>query len=261
MTSYFKTIIRASAATVIFALSAFAQGTDLGAKHWQLIYLNGKAVGDTKAYIEIDPSTGKFNGNAGCNRMFGSIKVDGRSVAISGVGMTRMACVESNVMKLEADFTKALQTATRYRVNDDELSIYADDKRIIRLRASADLAGSAASTTTKLEDRKWVLESIGKTPAGEIGKQVFINFNAAKGSAGGNSSCNAFGGDYLVKGNSLAFKGIISTMRACIEDNRMSTERSFLDGLQATDRYEIKDGMLNLYKGDTLLLALRGEKK
>jgi len=41
----------------------------------------------------------------------------------------------------------------------------------------------------------------------------------------------------------------------------MSTERSFLDGLQATDRYEIKDGMLNLYKGDTLLLALRGEKK
>jgi heat shock protein HslJ len=106
-----------------------------------------------------------------------------------------------------------------------------------------------------------VLESIGKTPAGEIGKQVFINFNAAKGSAGGNSSCNAFGGDYVVTGNSLAFKSIISTMRACIEDNRMSTERSFLDGLQATDRYEIKDGMLNLYKGDTLLLALRGEKK
>ena len=260
MTSYFKTLISASVVTVIFALSAFAQGADLGAKHWQLIYLNGKAVGDTKAYMEIDPSAGRFNGNTGCNRMFGSVKVDGRSVAFSGVGTTRMACVDPNIMKLEADFTKSLQNATRYRISNDELSIYADDKRIIRLRA-ADQAGGAASPETNLEDKKWVLESIGGTPAGQIRKQVFINFDAAKGSAGGNTSCNAFGGDYTVKGDSVAFKGIISTMRACIEDNRMSTERSFLDGLQATDRYEIKDGMLNLYKGDTLLLTFRGENR
>ena len=245
---------------VIFALSAFAQGADLGAKHWQLIYLNGKAVGDTKAYMEIDPSAGRFNGNTGCNRMFGSVKVDGRSVAFSGVGMTRMACVDSNIMKLEADFTKSLQNATRYRISDNELSIYADDKRIIRLRA-ADPEGGSPSIAMKLEDKKWVLESIGGTFAGAIGKEVFINFDSAKGSAGGNTSCNAFGGDYTVKGNSLAFKGIISTMRACIEDNRMSTERSFLEGLQNTDRFEIKNGMLDLYKGDTLLLAFRGENK
>ena len=258
MTSYFKTLISASAVTVIFALSAFAQGADLGAKHWQLIYLNGKAVGDTKAYIEIDPSAGRFNGNTGCNRMFGSVKVDGPSVAFSGVGMTRMACVDSNIMKLETDFTKSLQNATRYRISDNELSIYADDKRIIRLRAAA---GSSPSTVIKLEDKKWVLESIGGTPAGAIGKEVFINFDAAKRSAGGNSSCNSFGSNYTVKGNSLAFKGVIYTMRACTEDNRMSVQRSFFDVLQKTDRYEIKDGMLNLYKGDTLLLAFRGENK
>ena len=261
MTNYFKTLISESAVMVVLTLGVFAQGADLGAKHWQLTYLNGKAVGQTKAYMEIDPPAGRFNGNAGCNRMFGSVKIDGRSVAFSGVGMTRMACIDSNVMKLEGDFAKALEQATRYRVSGSELSIYAGDKRIIRLRASADTPASAPSTATKLEDKKWVLESIGGTPAGEVGKQVFINFDAAKGSAGGNSSCNTFGSNYTVKGNSLAFKGIISTMRACIEDNRMSTERSFLDGLQKTDRYEIKDGMLNLYKGDILLLALRSENK
>jgi len=261
MTSYFKTLISASAVTVIFALSAFAQGADLGAKHWQLIYLNGKAVGDTKAYMEIDASTGRFNGNTGCNRMFGSVKVDGRSVAFSGVGMTRMACVDSNVMKLEADFTKALQNATRYRVNDDELSIYADDKRILRLRAAAETAGGSASRAAKLEDKKWVLGSLDGTAAGELGKTAFVSFNAAKGSAGGDTSCNAFGGNYVVKGNTLTINNVISTMRACIEDNRMNIERSFLDGLQKTNRFEIKGDVLRLFKDEKLLLTFMGENK
>src|SRR5262245_16660852 len=125
MTGFLKALISSFAVMVVLALGTFAQGADLGAKHWQLTYLNGKAVGNTKAYMEIDPPAGRFNGNAGCNRMFGSVKVDGRSVTFSGVGMTRMACIDSNVMKVEADFAKALEQATRYRVNGDELSIYA----------------------------------------------------------------------------------------------------------------------------------------
>jgi heat shock protein HslJ len=50
-------------------------------------------------------------------------------------------------------------------------------------------------------------------------------------------------------------------MRACIEDERMVTEREFLDGLRDTDRYEIKANKLYLYKGRRLLLSFDAAAK
>ena len=37
---------------------------------------------------------------------------------------------------------------------------------------------------------------------------------------------------------------MISTMRACIEDERMNVEREFKNGLQKANRYEISKGKI-----------------
>ncbi len=82
-------------------------------------------------------------------------------------------------------------------------------------------------------------------------------FNSKKKSAGGNAGCNVFGGDYTATNNTLKITEIISTMRACIEDDKMSVEREFLDGLRSANRYNIRNGKLFLYRGNVLLLTLR----
>ena len=92
-------------------------------------------------------------------------------------------------------------------------------------------------------------------------KGAFINFDAAKGSAGGNSGCNVFGGEYTVNGEKIAITDVVSTMRACIEDDKMAVERDLFDGLRTANRFEISDGRLRLYRGRTLLLTFRGERK
>jgi heat shock protein HslJ len=86
-------------------------------------------------------------------------------------------------------------------------------------------------------------------------------FDKSKNGAGGNTGCNVFGGSYEADGKKIAITEIISTMRACVEDDRMSVERELLDGLRDSNRYEIKGGKLYLYAGQRLLLTLQGEDK
>ena len=50
-------------------------------------------------------------------------------------------------------------------------------------------------------------------------------------------------------------------MRACEEDGKMQLEREFLDGLRRANRFEIRHNRLQLFRGQRLLLTLRGENK
>ena len=258
--SIFKLLFGASLLFTVLVLDAGAQTRDLTSNQWRLTHLNGSAVRESKALIEIDPTSGRFNGNAGCNRMFGSVIVSGKDVTFSGIGTTKMMCVDQGVAKLESEFVAALGKVTRYKVSGNVLTMYAGGHRTSQYKVLAkpiDKRGVAA----KLEDKKWVLEWIAAKPAGALGSLAFISFFPVRGSAGGNTSCNVYGGNYVVKGKFLTVKQVISTMRACIEDDRMQIERSFLDGLQLTDRYEIRGGKLYLYHGAELLLTFRGEYK
>ncbi len=115
--------------------------------------------------------------------------------------------------------------------------------------------------TIQLEDRKWMLEAIRGVSVSKVGRTAFVVFDKQKGSAGGNSSCNVFGGSYSASATKLKITEVISTMRACIEDDRMQIERRFIDGLEKTDRYEIQHGKLMLYQNKRLLLTFVGQAK
>jgi len=256
----FKLLLAATLILPVLVFDAAAQTSDLTSNQWRLTHLNGSAVRESKALIDIDRTTGRFNGNAGYNRMFSSVKISGKDITFSAIGTTKMMCVDQGVAKLESEFVAALGKVTRYKVSGNVLTMYTSGHRTIQYKAlSKQIDGTG--TAAKLEDKKWVLEWIGAKPGGALGSQAFISFFPDRGSAGGNTSCNAYGGNYVVKGKFLTVKQVISTMRACIEDDRMQIERSFLDGLQRTDRYEIRGGKLYLYHGAELLLSFRGEDK
>ena len=252
----FATLIMAS------AVAALGQSERIGTRQWKLIQVDGLAVGAaSRAYLELDADQTRLSGNAGCNRMFGSASVQGRRVDFSNIGTTRMACVEPRARRIETAFVRALENADRFRQRGNLLELYDRNRLIARLTAVTKESPQDGNGLIDLEDRKWVLEAIKGVPVSKLGQGAFLSFDANKKSAGGNSSCNVFGGSYTTTGSTLKITDVVSTMRACVEDDRMTIERDFLEGLRQTNRYEIARGKLMLYRNQRLLLTFNGERK
>lgn len=92
---------------------------------WVLEQLNGKKVSladFTKELpnLEINSSTNKFMGFAGCNRMNGTIFFERGLLRFINTITTRMFCGESNK---ENEFLKTLQSTTNYTVENMRLTL------------------------------------------------------------------------------------------------------------------------------------------
>lgn len=241
--------------------AAEAQSNRLAGKQWSLVEINGKRHANSAAFIEFERDARRFSGNAGCNRMFGGVTIGRSTMRFSGIGTTRMYCDE--LMSSETDLINALKKVTRYQFRRNKLTMFAGRRAVLRF-TGAPLGGNDAPEPQKvrLESRKWMLDAIEGRSVGKLKEVAFINFDAEKKSAGGNTSCNAFGGSYETSnGNGIRIFETFSTMRACIEDERMSVERSFLNGLREADRYVLHGDKLDLYKGGKLLLSFNGTAK
>ena len=245
-----------------FGIVTSAQSLHIDGRHWKLIELDGSPVGTSNAYLEFDGGQTRFSGNAGCNRMFGVVQIRGRQIAFSNVGTTRMACVAPVSQKSETVFLTRLKNVDRFRLSGNNLELMIGRRVVMRFAAPVKQKPvEDSSDAVQLQDKKWMLESIGRSPVSKIGRTAFLVFDNSKRSAGGNSSCNVFGGSFTATGGTLQITEIVSTMRACIEDERMDIERRFLDGLRETNRFNIQDGKLMLYRDERLLLTFTGGSK
>jgi heat shock protein HslJ len=105
---------------------------------------------------------------------------------------------------------------------------------------------------------KWSLKKI-HTDAGveDVNTKAFIKFNQEKKSAGGNGSCNTFGSNFTISGNTISFKNIFSTKMYC--EGVQQTEDAFFKQLEKVDRFEVKDKTLSLYLDKEILLEFRSE--
>ncbi len=244
-----------------FAISAFAQAGQIGVRQWKLVQLNGENIANTAAYLELNAENTRFSGNAGCNRMFGAVDVQRDRVDFLNIGTTKMACADRRAQRVETDFVRTLENVNRFERRGNSLQLYVRRRMVMKFTALTKQAPEDPADRIRLEDKKWTLEAINGVSVSKLGRGAFVAFDKGKGSAGGNSSCNVFGGSYTAAGDSLKITEVIATMRACIEDERMTIERQFLDGLETTNRYEIRDGKLHLYQNKRLLLTLNGEAK
>ncbi|AOW10225.1 META domain-containing protein [Flavobacterium gilvum] len=90
---------------------------------WVLEQINGQKVSLTDfakelPNLEINTSTNKFLGFAGCNRMNGTIFFERGLLRFTNVITTRMTCGANNK---ENDFIKILQSTTKYNVENRRL--------------------------------------------------------------------------------------------------------------------------------------------
>src|SRR5215213_5703491 len=105
-----KRILTILAITIASVSVLVGQNDSLGMRQWKLTQLNGAAIAESSpAYVELDAAQKRFAGNGGCNRVFGSVDIQGRRIDFSNIGTTRMACTDALVSRAETAFVKALE--------------------------------------------------------------------------------------------------------------------------------------------------------
>jgi heat shock protein HslJ len=97
---------------------------------WRLVEIEGEPAltggGSREPHLVFSSDTAdRVGGATGCNSMGGMYEADETSIRFSQLISTKMACVEEERMRQEARFIKALETADRYAVSGDTLSLTA----------------------------------------------------------------------------------------------------------------------------------------
>lgn len=94
----------------------------------------------------------------------------------------------------------------------------------------------------------WRLVSLG--PAGAetnvvAGTTVTLKFGEDD-RASGSTGCNSYGGNYQVRGDNISFSRLVSTRRACLDQNANEQEQRFLSTLGAANRFRLTRGRLTI---------------
>jgi heat shock protein HslJ len=103
----------------------------------------------------------------------------------------------------------------------------------------------------------WRLVSLG--PAGGetnlvAGTTVTLKFSE-DGRASGSTGCNSYSGTYQVRGDAISFGRMISTKRACLDQNANQQEQRFLSALELASRFRLSANRLTILsdRGRTVL--------
>ncbi len=98
---------------------------------WNLVSF-GKAGGETPV-IEGSSITLKFEangqvgGSGGCNSYGAKVETQGNTLAIKDINSTLMACADEQVTEQERQYFEALNTAARFEITGDNLTIWYED--------------------------------------------------------------------------------------------------------------------------------------
>lgn len=108
-----------------------------------------------------------------------------------------------------------------------------------------------------LTGTEWRLVSLG--PSGSetdlvAGTTVTLKFGD-DGRASGSTGCNSYSGTYQVRGDTLSFGRLISTRRACLDQNANQQEQRFLSALEMANRFRLNSNRLTILsdRGRTVL--------
>ena len=94
----------------------------------------------------------------------------------------------------------------------------------------------------------WRLVSLGSAGAETdviTGTTVTIKFGE-DGRVSGSTGCNSYGGTYEVHGDNITFSRIVSTRRACLDQNANEQEHRFLSTLETASRFRLSSNRLTI---------------
>lgn len=208
-----------------------------------------QSFGDAANPSEILPETaitvrfadGALSGSAGCNSYRSRYETQNRRLQVAPVATTRKLCAPE-VMAQEAAFITALQTARKYRLNDQGQ---------LQIRYKTEAGGQILTfvppvAVFPLAGTQWQVVEWADRPSAPITAALTANFSD-QGRLSGSGGCNNFLAPYQTTGDVLTIGLIASTLRACIIDVSQQ-ESAYFAALQNVRRYQINDqGQLQLF--------------
>jgi heat shock protein HslJ len=72
-------------------------------------------------------AAGQAAGTGGCNGYGGTYQVDGNSISFGPLTSTKMACADAQATEQEGRYLQALESASEYAVEGDQLHVTYDD--------------------------------------------------------------------------------------------------------------------------------------
>jgi len=124
---------------------------------------------------------------------------------------------------------------------------------VLVLMSFAVLAQSQTSRDLSTDQRvltgtEWRLVSFGSAGSEDslvAGTTVTLKFGE-DGRAGGSTGCNSYSGTYQVRGDTISFGRLISTKRACLDQNANQQEQRFLTALESANRFRLASDRLTI---------------
>lgn len=108
-----------------------AAGNLLAGTEWLLKSLRGTDVDPAIGSSLSFDGEGNASGNGGCNRFRGGVTIEGQTLRFGGLVSTRMACVEEEKTRQEADYHAAMAETAGFRVEQGELSLLNQEDEVV----------------------------------------------------------------------------------------------------------------------------------
>lgn len=123
-------------AALVAGVPAQAQGgTSLAGTSWRLIELNGQpVVGGETLTLEFAADGQQVSGYGGCNQFFGPYTQNGASLQLGPLASTRRACLDPALNTQETAYFQALESTTRYSIEQGQLVLYSGNEVVARFR-------------------------------------------------------------------------------------------------------------------------------
>ena len=110
----------------------------LEGKQWRLLAIrdNGHTMSlqDTTYFLKFNITNSRISGRIVCNSLRGTVKAEGRKISFSGIGYTKMKCVDPNE-QMERIVSYMLEHSTTYELKGDQLYLRAGEGSYVVLVA------------------------------------------------------------------------------------------------------------------------------
>jgi putative lipoprotein len=104
---------------------------------------------------------------------------------------------------------------------------------------------------------KWGLLAIDENPIRT--NKPYLQFDNQTRRFSGNGGCNRISGGFQIDGTQIKFSQVISTQRACLDNDLGWVEAKFVKRLGQATKFQIQGDLLSLYAGDRPILSFTAD--
>jgi heat shock protein HslJ len=176
-------------------------------------------------------------------------RTDGSLINVSLISSTRIRAEFARYAPSDPLCCPSRISTVNYDIREDEIP----GLTAVNVTTEEACRQAGSNSGASLFGVRWLLTEIrGQRISAD---KPYIELDRAQQSISGDAGCNRFAGGFEVNGQSLKLSRIIRIKRACLSPEANRLESDFLQALETTARFELENGTLRFYAGNSPILA------